>query len=403
MEKLSNNIFDYFIVALFTVVSGGVLFYIEYGELFVPIFFLFSLLYFVKDNPKIYYFNKIDRRKNYNLFFILTVMIYFIFNSLINMKNQIHFNEIIIFVLFLFGSYFTISSMTLKKFVKIFLNIMAVLCVLSIIIWGLGYLGVLPYQKKEINDTVYCLFLYHNLGWDYVQNRNSSIFWEPGIYQIFLNVSIALILFTKNKYNGKDLILLGLFLLGVITTKSTTGYLVTLVILFVKLLSYIKKYKNNAIIYLAILVIMVIGVVVVINTPTIANKFSLDNYSFGVRIRQNLMSLELMKNKLFFGYGINSLTLQELMLNDYGLKSNSNGLFVYVLYFGIPMLLIYIVKFLKNRNFKSNIKLMFIIWLMINMTEYFLIFPLAYIFIFDFKDEMVENNNFGGEVSVLFR
>ena len=192
-----------------------------------------------------------------------------------------------------------------------------------------------------------------------------------------------------------------LLLIGVITTKSTTGYLVTMVIFTTKMLSNMKRFKHNALIYLPLFIITIIGVIVILNTPTITEKFSTGNYSFGERIKQNIMSVELMKNKFVFGYGINSEFLQSLMLRRYGLKSNSNGLFVFILYFGIPMVIIYIVMLIKKRNnFKVSKLAVFVIWIMINATEYFLIFPLAYIFIFEFKSE---KKYIGGDIHEFFR
>lgn len=392
MGKLKlNNVYEIILIGLFICVSGGVLFYIEYGEIFIPMFFLASTAYYFIKTPIKFNINiplNSSQKVSYltDKKFLVVVTFLFLLNSLLNFSNQLNLNEIIIFFMFLFGSYFMLNSITFKRFKKYFINWVCVICFFSIVIWGLGYLNVLPYTKKEINDTVYCLFWYHNLGWDYIQNRNSSIFWEPGVYQVVLNVAILLLLFSKRKLAFKEQLKLFLLLLGIVTTRSTTGYLVTMVILFVKFFKKINSYKNRAIVWCSLGVVSIILIIIILKTPTIINKFNMENYSFNQRYQQNIMSIKLILKHPFTGYGINSKALQNIMQNEYNLKSNSNGLFVITIYFGVIMTLVFIKKIIDKNKFDL---LLLIVWLMINITEYFIIFPVSYIFIFNFSDEKV--------------
>lgn len=381
-----NNLFELLLIGMFICVSGGVFFYIEYGEIFVPLFFIMSLVNYVTKDCKIIYFGKKNRKKNYNFYFIIIITALFLLNGVINWQNKINLNEVIIFLLFLFGSFFAIGSMSFSKFKQYFLWWVKYICLFSLIIWGLGFFGLLPYKIKSIGGTNYCMFLLHNLGWDYVQNRNASLFWEPGVFQIVLNVGIFLILFTNAKIEKKQYIVLFLLIIGVASTRSTTGYLVLMLILLIKGLQYLLNHKENFKMIFTIGVLLTILTIFVISTPTISEKFSFENFSFSQRVRQNIMSLELMRKKPMIGYGVNSKVLQDIVTNKYMLSSNSNGLFVLSLYVGIPTTCVFISKFfLTRKKFQIPKIMVFIVFVMFNVTEYIIIFPISYVFIFDFR------------------
>lgn len=78
--------------------------------------------------------------------------------------------------------------------------------------------------------------------------RNSSIFYEPGAYQIFLNSALFLVLFiTSNWPQSRRLRYLLILIATIITTFSTTAYLMTALILAAAILHsdvIARKYKG---------------------------------------------------------------------------------------------------------------------------------------------------------------
>lgn len=62
--------------------------------------------------------------------------------------------------------------------------------------------------------------------------RNNSIFYEPGAYQIFLNVALFMLFFTKTSFSQvRQWSYILILMLTLITTFSTTGFLIFLVML----------------------------------------------------------------------------------------------------------------------------------------------------------------------------
>lgn len=75
------------------------------------------------------------------------------------------------------------------------------------------------------------LLLYVDRGFE--ADRNVGIFREPAVYQILLNSVIFVLLYLCPKsLDGKRSWLIVLFVVAVLTTKSATGYLVTLTLFF---------------------------------------------------------------------------------------------------------------------------------------------------------------------------
>ena len=85
------------------------------------------------------------------------------------------------------------------------------------------------------------LLLYVDRGFDHT--RNVGIFREPAVYQILLNSAIFVLLFMKPKEIDKKTRarLLALFVAGVLSTKSATGYATALLVFFAYSLSSFKK------------------------------------------------------------------------------------------------------------------------------------------------------------------
>ena len=96
-------------------------------------------------------------------------------------------------------------------------------------------------NRIVVNYRADGLLLYVDRGFDHT--RNVGIFREPAVYQILLNSAIFVLLFMKPKEIDKKTRarLLTLFVAGVLSTKSATGYATTLLVFFAYSLSSLKK------------------------------------------------------------------------------------------------------------------------------------------------------------------
>ncbi len=114
-----------------------------------------------------------------------------------------------------------------KNVVKVFLNIMTAVSVISLIGYFLinytNLLSFLPIMNNN-NDVTYAIgYIFNYIT--IIPERNCGIFWEPGLFATFLIVSIVLeVCFKESKPNFIKIIL---YIICILTTKSAAGYRIT--------------------------------------------------------------------------------------------------------------------------------------------------------------------------------
>ena len=82
--------------------------------------------------------------------------------------------------------------------------------------------------------------------------RASGFFFEPGVFQIYLNIYLYIAL-----YIYKDIIKTVLSLLGVLATQSTTGLLIAVVLLSISLFRSTKEYNNTKRFIITIVILII--------------------------------------------------------------------------------------------------------------------------------------------------
>jgi len=123
--------------------------------------------------------------------------------------------------------------------------------------------------------------------------RNSGLFWEPGVLQIYLNLYLFVKLFFKNGELDKYAIL---GIVAVIITQSTTGLIVMSIILFAK---YFRLNKKN-LIYLFLFSIFFLVLVY----PSIHDKLFGEATASGlVRLSHAYIAFKVFMDNFLFGYG----------------------------------------------------------------------------------------------------
>lgn len=223
--------------------------------------------------------------------------------------------------------------------------------------------------------------------------RQSSLFWEPGIFQFFLNFSIVYCLFyRKTKAPLSQLFIL---IIGVILTQSGIGYPILFIIFAIYIFKIIfakKKYKK----YLSNIFVISISVFVLLYFKNIfkyaTDKISLTSASFGARYMHILYALQCFYLNMFAGIGIGNKNIEPLVnvplwasqrLYEYNPSGISNSYFSILAHQGIIGVIIYFIIFIiLFRNSIKHKNVIFLIPLMLTLfTE-----PLinSYVFIFTF-------------------
>lgn len=137
------------------------------------------------------------------------------------------------FVILLFVSQYNIS-----EFIDSYVYVLKLICVISLI----GYMAFLIVPElhnffvvtnlADLKATNLVLYI------DTANNkRNMGMFWEPGAFQTFINLAL---MFEVSKENPNKINVV-IFVLTVLTTYSTTGYIG---LLFIGLLFFVRKGTN---------------------------------------------------------------------------------------------------------------------------------------------------------------
>lgn len=114
----------------------------------------------------------------------------------------------------------------LREFVSIFMNIMYILAAYSIVVNIIYVSGILAPSTVEniagvpIDSLLGCMFF---RGAGLIWPRASSIFREPGMYMVFLNIAIMLNTITSKQKNPLRLVV---FIAAILSTMSTAGIVI---------------------------------------------------------------------------------------------------------------------------------------------------------------------------------
>ena len=219
--------------------------------------------------------------------------------------------------------------------------------------------------------------------------RNQSIFWEPGILQIFMNMLLMLAL--RNKV-GKRYILISIFL--ILSTFSTTGYFIMALLL----MRYMVDLANSRRVSVAVILIGSLGVIISSYALyyNASLKFSgIHVSSFDLRMYDMRNALNILREYYLTGIGINpAIYLQLTSLyapigNSYytysvsifdGIRGNTNSIVMVLINYGIFVGMFYYTLLYRQDIYRED-RLLFFIIIVIANASVPLIFTHFFIFI----------------------
>jgi hypothetical protein len=192
-----------------------------------------------------------------------------------------------------------------------------------------------PSRVEVVNTKPYHVYLGFHYHWQHANwygtliARNNSIFWEPGVYQIFLNFALLYNLFfnqNKNLFTFTNIVLL----LSIATTLSTTGIAVACVILFFKFMGKSKSYFGTIIKFMMFPAIF--SIVVYFLKYVIKQKFEYGVTSVNLRTDDLLYGFYTFLEKPILGWGFWNFSGYEQFT---GTIKNSNGLIFLLFQLGV--------------------------------------------------------------------
>lgn len=377
---MNINRLKYICVFLMIVLCGAVRFFLEWGAIFIPFMLLCGLLLFIREGE-----GKI------NIVNTLLILIYPLISVLIISSNLLS-NLAYACILMLLSGFFIISSFNFSEFREIWLKLMRWLCLISIVVQVLHDASILSAGGTDIRGYLTTLFFF-NCDWG--QYRLSSIYWEPGQFQIVLIYTLAMFTDELGKWNDfmKVIKKFGVIFVSFIMSNSTMGY-ISLLLLVVFIFLYSDKYKMSKIKKALCLIPLSTVIFIMVNSNTIQEKVlqsqNLDKggaTSTAIRLQDNLALLYVTLDAPFLGHGLDTKEMS-VSKEYYGSITSSNGWLYASSAFGFVYVIFFIyVMFCRIIDMPRSIPafLLLIVLFVSQCDEYLIFFPYVLPFIYRFK------------------
>ena len=325
---------------------------------------IFSLLLIVISLVVLWLINPFfDISKN-----ILIGFIIYIFGALIILINS-HFTTNSVFMLAIafpiciWLTYLLLIDNLITKFVNIFVNIMAIVAIISMIFWLFGSIlqklhptsVVYSGWSSEYVNSFYGIYFQPQgadinlLGLLHISARNSAIFFEAPLATFLFGFS--LFIETKKIYRL-------IFLLAIITTFDTTS----IIVLLLYILYYVHNIKYMNRVFL-ILIETILSVVVIILISIVLQNKAIDGGSFQDRSYHMIKELQAFTASPIYGKGFDVFTKGSS--NSICAVAADGGILLWLMYY-FPLLKI-IGKISKD---KRILLIIFIIMFSITVIQY---------------------------------
>jgi hypothetical protein len=371
-SALKRNLLSYIFV-IFTIFEGGdVKFYIK-DNMFIILMLVFSLTMLLFSR------NKSVGNNATLIKYALFMIAFYVLNYILTDLSSIYIATYIGMIFRVIIALSITSILEADEFIDKFISIISFLCFTSLIFFVIGYVDpnirhVFPIIKKINGSEFGNAFLYsYNLSQNALSMvRNSGVFNEPGRYQIFISLAMLFEL-SKNKFKNKKRIML--FIITMITTGSTTGYLCLVIVL-------LATAFNKKEVKIRYKILTITGSMLLVFSSkfsnNITNKFSTDNLSYTRRNLDILIDSELFAKAPIIGNGIrnymaefNQVLRMETGLNyNNTVQSSSNAFTAQFAMYGVLVtipILVGIYRFINKYTFNRGMSLFLTIILMLTL------------------------------------
>ncbi|MBQ7290382.1 MAG: hypothetical protein IJW76_01490 [Clostridia bacterium] len=306
--------------------------------------------------------------------------------------------------MWLFGLFFS-KTYSFEDFRRAFMNSVIFIAIFSIIIYLV--LLLFPVSKYMFPTVLYSNGMTVDLFFTTFRlmsgpvRRNYGMFWEPGTYQAYLNLAL-LFLFKEKKcdfFLPKVIVLV----LAIITTFSTTGFIVMALILCYSMLTKSDALQKSAFKKISFVVFMIgVSIIALANADMIArlvfDKMEAGNNSYDSRMLSILGNLIVTLKYPFLGagYGNSAQVLNQLVESTSGFIHQTNTFTNYFATFGIFIGGLFIFFWMKissalSKNLMENIFTIVILTLITSGENFLSSFAFILFLIYGFRLSKLDN------------
>ena len=296
-------------------------------------------------------------------------------------------NEFLIMALRLICVTVVLSNITINEFLNIFIVIMEPMAILSLInfailVFAPGIVEPFCFVSGNIKGT---LVQVSGFVTEAKYTRNCGIFWEPGVYQIYLNLAIMLLIFqiiSDIPHKNRKIIILAITLL---TTQSSMGLLCFAITLFSA--SFMNSAGYNKTTLRVVAFFSLLGLVLIeANYSIIGYKILQGGGSFSARMEDMRIAASITRSYPILGTGIlrdySKIWIahrQNIVAKFWGELANSNGLGASFFKMGIPFTVLNLSFIYVNYYRLCKKKVVIAIVMFINTVLFFMNEPIIFV------------------------
>lgn len=285
-----------------------------------------------------------------------------------------------------------------RRFATYYIGWMAIFAVVSLVCFSLTFLC--PDALRDVGDRFMPIFEdhywyspYYTWGWGAngeFYTRNSGPFFEPGAYQGYLLIAVLFLLSDVDEgripHRARKWLFL-LFVGTILTTASTTGYILLVLVLIFRARKIYGLFLEFPVWLRVVLAALVVGgtVVFVVLSRNVPDKINPDNGTFRGRFLHMTQGFYVCFDHPVFGYGYTFA--RDAMRESVGIGiDDSSGLTAMTYAYGIPFGLYYLFRLWRGTAAAFGLRRMwekvfyFVLFILLNLTEGIWIMP-VYLFL----------------------
>lgn len=294
-SKAITNLLEYFIIFISIIMSGVVVVFRYTQNLgFILLLFLFVLA--------VIFFSK-KRTINKIAFIHLLLLLIYLILLLFLHKDTVSLNSYFGMMLRIVIGFFIINIVEEEVYINKYIDIVFIMCIISLFFYVIGILNPNYVMNLPIlYDDVGTYFSTNNLH-VYLRGvqgifRNSGVFWEPGAFQVIINVAIFFQIYYLRNMNKLKLII---FCITIFSTMSTAGITILLLI-YISIFDKIKSRMK----YMYVLSAILIGIFTGFIEQKIFSKYDVNSSNGGslnARLSAVQAEFEIIKEAPILGVG----------------------------------------------------------------------------------------------------
>ena len=366
-----DSIIKYSLIITLYYLTGGAFSYSSYSDKIILMFFAVFVLFIFHKRIAV-----TNAMKAIEILMFMVSLILLV--PLIN--NEINLGPYIAIPMQLSIGFIMCYLITFEEFKEKYINIIVFFASVSLVGYFISiiYPNIInhfpvTYGESSVDyyDAVIYVFMKAK-GYDttVLLARNAGICWEPGAYQVFLNLGILFLLenISKGKTVKRFELKLVLLILTVLTTFSTNGYLILILLMFSYRRITFNKLTKKPLITMTIIFIVIVFVSLKGTTISFLSlKFSNEFADFGAgaidRISLDKIKYLFSENTFYF-FGMSFSTWITYNVSMW------NSIIHTMLCLGIPFTTLHLYLYYKfSKHFDKRTWLVFIILIMSFSTE----------------------------------